>query len=73
MQRHQRGVDLLVNVLEAADHVEVLTHDDIRRLLDEVAAVLCPILQRDAEDWMKKQARSFPKSRRTRQVTRGRP
>lgn len=49
MQLHQRGVDLLVNVMDAAEHVEQLTHDEIRRLLNEVAAVLCPLLQRDAE------------------------
>ncbi len=37
MQLHQRGVDLLVDVLYSVDHVEELTHDEMRRLLTEVA------------------------------------
>jgi hypothetical protein len=32
-QLHQRGVDLLVDVLDTVDHIETFTHDDIRRLL----------------------------------------
>lgn len=47
MQLHQRGVDLLVNVLDSADHVEELTHDEMRRLLTEVAEVMSQILERD--------------------------
>lgn len=49
MQLHQRGVDLLVNVLDSADHFEELTHHDMRRLLTEVAEVMSLILERDAE------------------------
>jgi hypothetical protein len=48
MQLHQRGVDLLVDVLDAADHVERLSQDEIRRLLKEVAEVMCLLLERDA-------------------------
>lgn len=54
MQLHQRGVDLLVDVMDAADHVELLTHDEIRRLLKEVAEVMSLILERDAEVALKK-------------------
>ena len=49
MKLHQRGVDLLVNVLEAADNPERLTVDDISRLLREVGDVMCLILERDAQ------------------------
>jgi hypothetical protein len=55
MQLHQRGVDLLVNVMDAADHVELLTHDEIRRLLKEVAEVMSLILEREAEVALKEQ------------------
>ena len=47
MQLHQRGVDLLLNVMDAADHVEKLSHDDVRRILKEVADVLGELLKRD--------------------------
>ena len=40
MQLRQRGVDLLLDVMDAAEHVEKLTHHDVRRLLTEVAEVL---------------------------------
>jgi hypothetical protein len=68
-----RGVDLLVNVLDAADHVEQLTHDEVRRLLNEVAAILCPLLQRDAEILLKQERHYFPRKKRTRQPTQARP
>jgi hypothetical protein len=33
MQLHQRGVDLLLDVMDASEHVEKLSHDEMRRLL----------------------------------------
>ena len=54
MQLHQRGVDLLVNVLDAADHVETLSPEEIRRLLKDVADVMGQILERDAALALKK-------------------
>ena len=48
MQLHQRGVDLLVNVLDAAEHLEELSPEEIRQLLKEVADVMGQILERDA-------------------------
>lgn len=56
MKLHQRGVDLLVNVLDAADHVEDLSPEEIRRLLKEVADVMGLILERDAALALKKSA-----------------
>jgi hypothetical protein len=47
MQLHQRGVDLLLNVMDAAEHVEKLGQDDIRQILREVAEVLGELLKRD--------------------------
>jgi len=46
-QLHQRGVDLLLNVMDAAEHVEKLSHDDMRRILKETAEVLGALLKRD--------------------------
>jgi len=47
MKLHQRGVDLLVNIMDAADHAETLTSDDMRSLLRETAHVLGELLKRD--------------------------
>ncbi len=54
MQLHQRGVDLLVNVMDAADHIETLSPEEIRRLLKAVADVMGQILERDAALALKK-------------------
>lgn len=47
MQLHQRGVDLLVNLMDAADHVEKLSHAEIRTLLTETVQILGDLLKRD--------------------------
>jgi hypothetical protein len=47
MQLHQRGVDLLVDVLDAVDHADQLTAVETRALLKEVAEVMSLILERD--------------------------
>jgi hypothetical protein len=48
MHLHQRGIDLLVNVQDAADHVDSLTREDIRQILDETSVVLGRLLERDS-------------------------
>ncbi len=48
MQLHQRGVDLLVNVIEAVDQSDKLTPQETRRLLQDVVEVMSQILERDA-------------------------
>lgn len=48
MQLHQRGVDLLVNVLDSIDRIDQLTAAETRALLQEVAEVMSLILERDA-------------------------
>ncbi|MCK9550657.1 hypothetical protein [Aquamicrobium sp.] len=48
MQLHQRGVDLLLKVMDAADHAEKLDTNQTQALLKEVAEVLGAILERDA-------------------------
>lgn len=49
MELHQRGVDLLVNVMDALDNCDQLTPADIRRLLTEVVDVISLVLERDAQ------------------------
>lgn len=46
-QLHQRGVDLLVTVMDAADHVDKLSQEDIRVLLTDVVQILGELLKRD--------------------------
>ncbi len=48
MQLHQRGVDLLLKVMDAVDHVEELDPNQTQSLLREVAEVMGAILERDA-------------------------
>lgn len=50
MQLHQRGIDLLVNVQDAANHIDSLTKEDIRRLLEETSVVLGSLLERITPD-----------------------
>jgi hypothetical protein len=47
MQLHQRGVDLLTTVMDAADHIDKLSQEEVRSLLAEVVEVLGDLLKRD--------------------------
>lgn len=49
MLLHQRGVDLLLKVMDAADHAEKLDTNQTQALLREVVEVMGAILERDAE------------------------
>ena len=44
---HAQGVELVVNLLDAADHVDNMDRDEIRRLLRDAADVLGDLLRRD--------------------------
>ena len=44
---HAQGVELVVNLLDAADHVDNMDRDEIRRLLRDAADVLGELLRRD--------------------------
>lgn len=44
---HQRGVDLLIQVMDAKDHIDSLSREEIRKLLVEVSDVLMRLLERD--------------------------
>jgi hypothetical protein len=46
-QLHARGVELVVELLDAADHVHKLRPDDLAALLRETASVLGDLLNRD--------------------------
>ena len=47
---HAHGVELVVNLLDAADHVENLSREEIRALLREAAVVIGDLLKRDKPD-----------------------
>lgn len=47
MKLHQRGVDLLLNVQDALDHMEKLSAQEVRALLTETEVVLRDLLARD--------------------------
>ncbi len=47
MQLHMRGVELVVELQDAADRAHELTPPEIRRLLLETASVLGDLLKRD--------------------------
>src|SRR5690606_36126836 len=44
---HQRGVDLLLNVQMALDHLDELTPQEVREVLQETEIVLRDLLARD--------------------------
>ena len=46
-QLHARGVELVVELLEAADHCEHLTQQEVVALLKESAFVMSELLKRD--------------------------
>lgn len=47
MKLHARGVELVVDLLDAADHVESLKPEEIKQLLSEAAQVMGDLLARD--------------------------
>lgn len=49
-QLHQRGVELVYELVTAADHVEKMKHEEVAALLRETASVLGDLLQRDVQD-----------------------
>lgn len=47
MKLHLRGVELVTELLDAADHVERMTPKELRTLLKETASVVGDLLARD--------------------------
>ena len=47
MKLHQRGVDLLVEIQTALDHIDKMSSKDVRGLLAETEVVLRDLLARD--------------------------
>lgn len=47
MQLHSRGVELMVELQDAADRADQLSPEEIRQLLLETATVLGDLLKRD--------------------------
>ena len=48
-QLHQRGVELVYELVTAADHVDRMKPEDVAALLRETAGVLGDLLQRDVQ------------------------
>ena len=48
MKLHLRGVELVTDLLDAADHVERMRPEELKALLKETAHVLADLLARDA-------------------------
>jgi hypothetical protein len=46
-QLHMRGVELVVELLDAAENVHLMKTEEIRRLLKDTASVLSDLLVRD--------------------------
>ena len=47
MQLHIRGVELVVELLEVAEHLESFSPPEMKRLLKETSDVLAELLKRD--------------------------
>ena len=50
MRLHQRGVDLLVDLMDAEQHFDQTSPDELRRLIVESVVVFGQILARDNPD-----------------------
>jgi len=46
-QLHARGLELVVDLLDAADQLEKMRHEEVRSLLRETAFLLGDLLKRD--------------------------
>lgn len=44
---HKHGLELVVDLLDAADHLEMMPQEEVRRLLRDTADVLADLLRRD--------------------------
>lgn len=47
---HQRGVELLVDVLDAVDHADQMRPAEIKELLTQIGVVLGQLLERDVPE-----------------------
>ena len=50
MQLHQRGVDLLVNLMDADQHFDSITPEELHQLIREAVVVFGQLLDRDIPD-----------------------
>ena len=47
MKLHQRGIDLLVNLMDAEQHLDSMKPEELRRLLNEAIDIFGQIVERD--------------------------
>ncbi|MGN6304812.1 MAG: hypothetical protein ACTHNH_08355 [Mesorhizobium sp.] len=50
MRLHQRGVDLLVDLMDAEQHFDKTTPEELHRLIGEAVVVFGQLLERDIPD-----------------------
>ena len=50
MRLHQRGVDLLVDLMDAEQHFDKATPEELHRLISEAVVVFGQLLERDIPD-----------------------
>ena len=50
MKLHQRGVDLLVDLMDAEQHFDKATPEELHRLIKEAVVVFGQLLERDIPD-----------------------
>ena len=46
-QLHARGVEIMVDLMDAADHLDALSREEIQTLMRETAVILGELLKRD--------------------------
>ena len=49
-QLHQRGVDLLLNLMDAEEHFDEVKRDELRHLIREAVVVFGQLLERDTPE-----------------------
>lgn len=50
MRLHQRGADLLVDLMDAEEHFDKVSRDELRQLISEAVVVFGQLLERDIPD-----------------------
>ncbi|MHA6684207.1 hypothetical protein [Mesorhizobium sp. A556] len=50
MRLHQRGVDLLVNLMDTQDHFDNVSREELRQLIHEAVIVFGQIIERDTPE-----------------------
>jgi hypothetical protein len=60
MRLHQRGVDLLVDLMDAEQHFEEFPRAELKKLISEAVVVFGQLLERDIPDEPEEHPRTRP-------------